>query len=175
MGRIYVEDTKITITEKATSEGAQYVIQDDRYILNSTEVRNFQSSIYTYSTGEKVLISKVILFSKDHYKIVLYDETQQIAWNLIDLPTEHDVRVKRLTGDMFFIWTKNQFSFCRTKPSAVVEEFTTNFTKLKDVRFGRDFVLACFKDEDLENPGKYKKTVIAFGYDGKRIKTHHED
>ena len=175
MGKIFVEDTEISITEKIAKEEGEHVIQDNQYILTSTETRNFKSTIFTYPSGEKILISKVVLFSKKHFKIVLFCDNKKLAWNLIVLPFDHDVRIKRLNETMFFIWTKTQISFCRIKPSTKVEEFTTNFSKLNDVRFEKKFILVSFSDFDEEYPGKLHSSVISYGLDGKRLKTHYED
>ncbi|MCL2587287.1 MAG: hypothetical protein FWE31_03555 [Firmicutes bacterium] len=167
LGKVFVEGTEIIMTEKERVDDGEHIIKDGEYILKSTAKRDFKSSIYEYAAGEKVLVSKVIRFSKEYYKIVLFSDQKAKAWNLLELPADMDIRMRRLSGTMFFIWTINQISFCEILPSTRVQEFTTNFVKLNDIFFESEYVMVSYNDEG-------RNTVASFGHDGRLIKTHFE-
>jgi len=99
--------------------------------------------------------------------MVLFCDFEKMAWNLIEVSTGEDVRMKRLDGNMFFIWTQKQISFCNTRPSGRVEEWTINFTSLGEIHFEQDHILLSYEEEG-------RTTVASYGLDGKLIKTHFE-
>jgi len=168
MGKIFVEGIEIDIHEKKTSEEDEHAIKEGMYVMKSVATNKFRSSIYEYATGEKVLISKVVRFSKEYYRIVLFNDLEKKAWNLLEASCEMDTKVRRLTSTMFFIWNQTQVSFCQILPSTRVQEFTTNFGKLNDIYFESDYILVSYAD------GR-RNTIASFGLDGKLIRTHYEN
>jgi len=158
MSKIFIEDTEISIREKSTVQEEQHSIDGKKYTNRTIISKEFESSIYAYEEVEKVLISKIPRFGSEFYKIVLFNDESQKAWNTIELSCELEIRVKRMGKDNFVIIADgkgsqtilSQVSFCRLKPSTKVEEITINFTKLNEVRFidsgGTDYVLLSYSD-----------------------------
>jgi len=167
LSKIFIEDTEIFTKEKSKQDDGEHIIKDKQYIQKSVIHRDFMSSIFEFPLGEKVLISKVQRFSKDFYKFVLFCDFEKMAWNLIEVSTDQEIRIKRLDEKMYFLWTKVQISFCNTKPSGKVEEWTTNFSELGEIHFEDDHILLSYIEGD-------RNVVASYGFDGKLIKTHFE-
>ncbi|MCL2570205.1 MAG: hypothetical protein FWE16_03280 [Firmicutes bacterium] len=183
MSKVFVEEKEIKIVEKPPAESGEHTIDGDFYVLHRIIKKEFKSYIYKYCETEKLIISKVNFFNEEYYKIIYGDDHQAKAWNLIELSSKLDVRVRRLTPTMFLVIGDNknnpnimaQISFCRIKPSLKVEEFTTSFSKLNTIYVLKDSVLVSYMDiskDDEED--KVRGTVATYNFDGKLIKTHYE-
>jgi len=180
MSKVFIENTKIEIYEKSR-ESAEHVIKGDSYILESTVKNEFKADIYKYSDDESMLTSLVTRFKMQYYKLVFSSNSQSKAWNLIEVSRDLEVRVHRLSCDMFFIIGDNkgaedtsaQFSFCRIKPSTKVEEFTTNITKLNRYVVTEKYVLVSFTITEPEED-KTTSSVVAYNFDGGVERKHYE-
>jgi len=158
MGKILIEDTEIELRERDVPQGEQHIIEGKKYINRTIINREFESTIYSYGEVEKMLVSKVSRFNMLYYKIVLFHDESQKAWNLIEVPTELDVSIKRLCDENFVIVADSkgnqkvmsQISFCKLKPSTKVEEKTISFTKLNEVKFflsgSQNLILISYSD-----------------------------
>lgn len=178
MGKIYIEDSEIKISEKEEEVDNEYQINNDKYVMSSTVKVEFKSSIYTYG-DEKVLISKINRFNEDYYKIVIFNDNVKKAWNLLELPEKLQIRIKRYSVDTFVVVGDNrednhtpaQVSFCKLKPSTKVEEITVNFAKLNDIFFFKNEIVIAYDDNIGD---KAYHTLVVYNSDGKLLQTLFE-
>ena len=170
-GKVTIEGTQIKISTRPAAESDEHIIENDRYVLKQTVTVETKSCLYTYTTGEKVLVSIVKRFHEEYYKIVIFDDKQAKAWNLLEISALLDVKVKRLNNSVFVVsgsGRASQISFCRLKPSTAVEEFTISFNKLHKVVYFEDSVAVRYSDVCPED-GKEKETSAVYNFDGKLL------
>jgi len=178
VGKILIEDKEITITEKPPKEeSVEHIIEDTHYTLKTVTMREVKSSIYVYSDDMKALTSIVTRFGEEYFKVLLFSDNISKAWNLIELPCELNVRVRRLGEDMFFVIGYNtgddskipsQFSFCKLMPSTRVEERTINFSKLRGVKFGSENITIDYEESE---GGKMQNIISEYNFEGKLLAT----
>jgi len=183
MGKILIEDTEIELRERDVPQGEQHIIEGKKYINRTIINREFESTIYSYGEVEKMLVSKVSRFNMLYYKIVLFHDESQKAWNLIEIPVQLDVQVKRMCEENFVITADgkgsrsvmSQISFCKLKPSTKVEEKTISFTTLNEVRFiasgSQQFILISYSDLRDE---VFFHTLALYNAEGKCEQTLYE-
>jgi len=160
LGKIFIEDTEITFTEKKHVDDGSHVIEKNFYICRTVTVSEFKSSIYSYDEHQKILVSRTNRFNEDYFKIVLFDDKEAKAWNIIELPSALQITIKRKGADCFVVVGDSKFakhimsqvSFCTLKSSGKVEHITVSFNKLKEIYFmdnGDVLIDYCdFEDED---------------------------
>ena len=179
MGKIYIEDKKISTNEKISEHEAEHAFKGDKYVLKTVQTLEFQSCIYSYEdTGEMILVSKIEFFNEDYYKFVLFCDNNTKAWPLIELPAALDIQVKRLSNTMFFVVGDNktdsgklmsQVAFCRIKPSEKVEYVTLSFKKLVRVEYDLNKLTIVFQDACDANT--VSETTSEYNFEGKLLKT----
>ena len=182
MGKVFIEDKEINITEKREEiSNGPHEIDGNQYILRSQESIEFKSSIFSYGKA-KVLVSRLNLFNEKYFRFVLFNDQISKAWNILELSAKLEVHIKRLNDDMFFVIGDNkdepevlaQISFCKLKPSTKVEEITLNFSKLVDVHFSsKKEILICSEDIDKVTH-KTCQTLAIYSHEGKLLKTLYE-
>jgi len=183
MGKMIIEDVEIKINERNVVKEEEHIIDEGKYVNRAVVIREFESSIYSYSENEKVLISQISRFGELYYKVVIFHDGSKKAWNLVELPTDLEVRVRRMSEENFVITADNkgnekiqsQVSFCKLKPSTKVEEITISFTKLNEVRFIKgedgDFILVYYTDNLDE---RICHTLALYNASGKCEQTLYE-
>lgn len=178
MGKIYIEDKKISTNLKTKEQESEHEFKGDKYVMKTVQVSEFQSCTYRYEdTGEMILVSKIEFFSEHYYKFVLFCDNNSKAWPLIELPAVLDVKIKRLSNTMFLVVGNNkegtsamsQVSFCRIMPSEKVEYVTLSFKTLVRIGYAKGKVLVVYQDAcDL---GKISETTSVYNLEGKLLKT----
>ena len=183
MGKILIEDVEVKINERNVIKEEEHIIDEGKYINRAVVIREFESSIYSYNDNEKVLISQISRFGELYYKMVIFHDESKKAWNLVELPMDLDVSVRRMGEDNFVITADSkgnekiasQVSFCKLKPSTKVEEISISFTRLNEVRFivseGSDYILICYSDSD---DGEVRHTLALYNASGKCEQTLYE-
>ena len=157
IGQFFIESQEISITQTPIAEsGGEHLVGDKYYTYVATLKTEIKSLIYTYDDGRKVLTTIVNRFGLEYFKVVIFNDGNSKAWNLIELPCELDVRIRRLGEDMFLVigYSKKddakkmsaQFSFCRLKPSTKVEEQTMNVHKIKGVKLTKEHVIINYEE-----------------------------
>jgi len=181
MEKVFVENTEISISEKTPKESSDHSIRGNFYVQEIIVKKEFKSSIYKYSPAESMIVGKVNRFSMEYFKIIFSNDKESKAWNLIELPQEVEVKVKRLSPDMFIIigdskgkdGHMSQVSFCRIKPSTKVEEFAISFCKLNHFYIMQDKIIIGYSDFSKEED-RETITIASYNFDGKLLKTHYE-
>lgn len=183
MGKILIEEKEITTSERFDPLNEEHVIDEKNNYIHRTVVQNeFKSSIFLYGEDEKVLISKATRFGKGYYKIVLFNDKLQKAWNIIELSMELEVKIKRVGKENFVIIGNNkgskdvssQVSFCKLKPSSKTEEITINFTSLNDIHFlDKNKVALSYSSIDAID-GRTEYVLAVYNNEGKLQQTLYE-
>jgi len=181
-GRVFVENVEVVMEEKPpVIERSEHVIKSSNYVLKTLIKKEFRSTIHKYNEIENILVSKVNMFNEDYYKIIFSNDRLSKAWTLIEMPCALEVKVTRLSDDMFTITgdskgnksVMSQVSFCRIKESTKVEEFTISFTKLNYIFFLNGCIVLSYTDiNDIED--RITGTIASYNFDGKLLKTHYE-
>lgn len=180
MSKIVIENTEIITTEKKQLIDEEHIIKKNNYVYTSVTKTEFKSSIFLYGEYEKILISKILRFDKEYYKIVLFNEKIEKAWNLIELSAELEIKIRRLSAEQFIIIGNSkhngnvtpQVTFCKLKPSTRTEKITINFTKLNDIHFLKNGKIAiCYDDAD---EGKIDHLLALYSIEGALQKTLFE-
>ena len=181
-GKIFIEDVEVIMEERPpVVKHGEHIIKGNKYILQTTIKEEFRSTIHNYNNHEKILVSKLRMFGEEYYKIVFCNDKLSKAWVLIELSCFLEIKVRRLGEDMFFIVGENktdrnilsQVSFCRTKPSTKVEEFTSSFTKLNYISFIKDTIFISSTDI-CASEDRVHSIVSSYNFDGKLLQTHYE-
>jgi len=181
-GKVFVENKEVRMEEKpSVIESNEHVIKSNNYVLKTLIKKEFHSTIHKYNETESVLVSKTNLFNEDYYKIIFSNDNMSKAWSLIELPCALEVKVTRISDDMFFITgdakgkkkVMSQVSFCRLKPSTKVEEFAISFTKLNYASVFKDCIILSYTDINEEIDRTYR-AISSYNFDGKLLKLHYE-
>ena len=180
MPKVFIEDTEIEIIEESEvdSTDSKHEIVGKYYVMQTVTTTDFKSTIFTYDDSTAVLISKLIRFGQDYYKVVLFSDELSKAWTLTVLSAKLDIKIKRLAEAVFVVIGEgcedviSQISFCKLKPNTKVEDITINFKKLEDIHFIKDkTVLINYVDEDGE---ENLHILQMYNYDGRLLKTYYE-
>ena len=180
MANLFVEDTEILITEKVEVEDGAVEIRNQFYSMELIEKTFFKSSIYSYE-DLSVLTSKIKRYGESYFKIVLFSDTESIAWQLVVLSSALDIKVKRLEKDVFIIigeskksTVMSQMTFCKIKQSGKVDEVTLNFTKLNNLTYitGKTILLEYEEFDEMSNSSLH--VLSLYNYEGKLRKNFYE-
>ena len=180
MAKIFVEDTEIEIKEKTTVDTNGHQISGKYYTMRTVSTVDFKSTIFSYE-DVSVLISKIERFGEAYYKIVLFNDTESKAWQLIVLSAKLDIKIRRLSQNMFIVIGESeeesllsQVSFCKLKPSTKVEEITLNFTRLINLHFlGENSIVLDYSEKDSIN-NEMLHVLSMYNYEGKLLKNFYE-
>ncbi|MCL2756398.1 MAG: hypothetical protein FWE45_05115 [Firmicutes bacterium] len=181
-GKVFIENVEVVLEDKPpVVERSEHVIKSSHYVLKTLIKKEFRSTIHKYNEIENILVSKIKLFNEDYYKIIFSNDRLSKAWTLIETPCTLEIKVTRLSDEMFVITGDNkgdksvmsQVSFCRIKESTKVEEFTISFTKLNYIFFLNGCIVLSYTDIN-EEEDKVSGTIATYNFDGKLLKTHYE-
>lgn len=181
MGKIFIEKKKIEFKVKETVESTTFDVVDGKYVENTHLNRKYISDIYQY-VDFNVLFSMENLFDEFYTKIILFNDEQQLGYNLISLSSNLDISVKRISPKNFLILginkdqeTQGQASFCTLQPDGTVNEVTMNFNYINQYKviehkyFLLNFieVLKVPSDDDIGTENKfYFNTIGIYRDDG---------
>ena len=177
-GKLLVEKKEILFDEYPfTEKEDEHIISATKYIQRRVGETTVKSCLYNYGDGKSVLSSIVNRFGEEYYKVIVYSDEKQKAWNLIEISVGLDVVIRRLEEHVFLVFGDNsrklkknldgQFTFCRLKPSTNVEEFTVNISQLRNVKFANDQIVIDF-NEDLD--GRVRNTVATYSVEGNKLR-----
>jgi len=181
LSKLFVEETEILITEKTDYQDGGHDIGAKFYVQEVVERTTYKSTIFSYDDGISVLVSKQKRFGELYFRIVLFSDTQGLAWPLLVLSANLNTKVKRLNHEMFLVTGESedgkvvsQISFCKLKQTGNVDEITINFTKLIDLQFlGDKGILICLEEKD-----KFSNDTLhvlsMYNIEGKLIKNFYE-
>lgn len=180
MEKIYIEDSEIKVVEKNITEDEKHVVNDNSYSIRSVVKTEFQSSIFSYSETERVLVSKIIRYNEEYFKIVLFNDMLSKAWVIIELSSKLNIKVKRVAENMFIVVGESQnsqimsqISFCKLKPSTKVEEIAISFNKLLNIHYFAKQKQVALEYEEV-NVDMTRRVLALYDYGGKLQKTLFE-
>jgi len=181
MGKVFVENKEVTIVEKSPKESSEHNMCGKYYMLDTLTRHQFKSTLTRYNKYQKIVISKAMRFGLEYFKVIYSDDKEGKAWNLIELARGMEIRIHRLSDDMFIVvgdakdveGVESQVSFCRIKPSTKVEEFAISFCKLNHFYIVQDSIVLSYTNVD-EVDNKMKTTIATYNFDGQLLKNHFE-
>lgn len=170
--------------EKSETGSSQAYVKGENYVVMSTEVVTYTSTIYYYE-DLAVMVGKEKRYNDYYYNIVVTSNTLGKTWPLISIPAKLNIQIKRLTMNLFFIigtaegtGDTSQISFCKLKPSQQVDEITLNFSKLDKIEYQQNsHVIISFEEFLSESSAQEKKILYTFSLynpEGKLIKNIYE-
>lgn len=185
MGKIFIEKKEIKFKVKETVESTSFDVIDGKYVENTQLNRKYIADIYSY-LDFNVLFAMENLFDEFYTKIILFNDEKQVGYNLVSLPSNLDISVKRVSPKNFLILginkdqsTQGQASFCSLQNDGTVNEVTYNFNYINQYKviekkyFLLNFIetLVVPSDDDFGTNDKlYFNTIGVYREDGSILK-----
>lgn len=191
MSKIFIEKQEIKFKVQETIEDTSFDIIDGSYVENTKLNRKYVSDIYSY-LDFNVLFAMENQFDEFYTKIILFNDERKIGYNLISLPSDLDISVKRVSAKNFLILginkdqeTQGQASFCSLQADGSVNEATVNFNHINQYKvIEKEYFLLNFieilPDELQDDPTKpvgkrYINTIAVYREDGSILKILFEE
>ncbi len=183
MAKIFIEKKEIKFKVKETVENTAFEIVDGKYVENTTLVRKYVSDIYPY-LDFNVLFAMENLFDEFYIKIILFNDEKKVGFNLISIPSNLDISVKRVSSKNFLVLginrdqgTRGQASFCSLKNDGTVNETIIPFNYINQYKVieQKYFLLNYIEVLEIktgseENPDEVEKkfvnTIAVYREDG---------
>lgn len=180
MAKIFIEKKEIKFKVKETVENTSFDIVDGKYVENTTLTRKYISDIYPY-LDFNVLFAMENLFDEFYIKIILFNDEKKVGYNLISIPNNLDISVKRVSSKNFLVLginrdqgTKGQASFCSLRNDGTVNETIISFNYINQYKvieqkyFLLNYIEVLEIDvEDSEKAEKkYVNTIAVYREDG---------
>ncbi len=171
MGKIFIEKKEIKYKVQETVEDTSFEIINGSYEEVTKLSRKYKSDIYSY-IDFNVLFAMENLFDEYYTKIILFNDEQKVGYNLLSLPSNLDISVKRVAPKNFLVLginkdqgQKGQASFCTLKSDGTVNEVTINFNYINQYKVieKRYFLLnfiEVFEDGNAEAGESLKKRYV---------------
>ncbi len=191
MSKIFIEKHEIKFKVQETVEDTSFDIIDGSYVENTKLNRKYVSDIYSYMDFN-VLFAMENQFDEYYTKIILFNDEKKLGYNLISLPSDLDISVKRVSPKNFLILginkdqeTQGQASFCSLQPDGSVNEATINFNHINQYKvIEQKYFLLNFieilPDEVEDDPTKltskrYINTIAVYRDDGSILRILYEE
>jgi|GEM_PF-1398961 len=165
--------------EKSETGSTQAYVKGENYVVMSTEVITYTSTIYFYE-DLAVMVGKEKRYNDYYYNIVVTSAVLGKTWPLLSIPAKLNIQIKRLTRNLFFIigtaensTDTSQVSFCKLKPSQQVDDITLNFSKLDKIEYQQNSHVIINFQEQLDS-GKTLYTFSLYNPEGKLVKNIFE-
>ena len=180
MAKIFIEKKEIKFKVKETVENTSFDVVDGKYVENTTLSRKYISDIYPY-LDFNVLFAMENLFDEYYIKIILFNDEKKVGYNLISIPSNLDISVKRVSSKNFLVLginrdqnTKGQASFCSLKNDGTVVEVIIKFNYINQYKvieqkyFLLNYIetIETKKEDSDEVDKKYINTIAIYREDG---------
>ena len=140
MAKIFIEKKEIKFRIKETIENTSFDIVDGKYVENTTLSRKCISDIYPY-LDFNVLFAMETLFDEFYIKIILFNDEKKVGYNLISIPSNLDISIKRVSSKNFLVLginrdqtQKGQASFCSLRNDGTVNETMISFNYINQYK-----------------------------------------
>ncbi len=140
MAKIFIEKKEIKFRVKETVENTAFEIVDGKYVENTTLSRKCTADIYPY-LDFNVLCAMENMFDEYYIKISLFNDENKITYNLISIPSNLDISVKRVSSKNFLVLginrdqnTKGRASFCTLNNDGTVNEVIISFNSINQYK-----------------------------------------
>lgn len=191
MSKIFIEKKEINFKVQETVEDTFFEIVDGNYVENTKLNRKYTSEIYSY-IDFNVLFAMENQFDKYYTKIILYNDERKLSYNLISLPSELDISVKRISPKNFLIMginrdqnSQGQASFCALQNDGTVSETTITFNHINQYKvIEKQFFLLNFIEtmpDEIGDDGtssahqKFINTIAVYRSDGSILRILYEE
>ncbi len=180
MAKIFIEKKEIKFKVKEMVENTSFDIVDGKYVEQTTLSRKYISDIYPY-LDFNVLFAMENLFDEFYIKIILFNDEKKVGFNLISIPSNLDISVKRVSSKNFLVLginrdqgTRGQASFCTLKNDGTVNETLIAFNYINQYKvieqkyFLLNYIeVVELKDDASDEPQKkYVNTIAVYRQDG---------
>lgn len=191
MSKIFIEKKEIKQKVQETVEDTSFEIVDGNYVENTKLNRKYTAEIYSY-IDFNVLFAMENQFDEYYTKIILYNDERKLSYNLISLPSELDISVKRISPKNFLVMginrdqnTQGQASFCTLLEDGTVSETTITFNHINQYKvIEKQFFLLNYieilpgeiSEDNASTVGqKYINTIAVYREDGSILRILYEE
>lgn len=157
MAKIFIEKKEIKFKVQESIESTSFDIIDGSYVENTKLNRKYISDIYSY-LDFNALFAMENLFDEYYIKVILYNDERKLGYNLISLPSDLDISIKRVSPKNFIVLgvnkdqeSRGQASFCSLQNDGSVNEATIPFNYLNQYKVIQKKLFLLNYIEVLEN------------------------
>ncbi len=191
MSKIFIEKQEIKFKVQESIEDTSFNIVDGSYVENTKLNRKYISDIYSY-LDFNALFAMENQFDEYYVKIILFNDEKKIGYNLVSLPRDLDISVKRISPKNFLVLginkdaeMKGQASFCTLQNDGSVNEMKISFNRLNQYKvLEKQYFLLNYievlpeevlEDTSVVTKKKYINTIAVYREDGSLLRTLYEE